>query len=497
MIETLTKVGLTTEVRPCDKTSLLIFIKAASEELLQAQVYRARLQDWLYGVRVTSPGKDMKKCFEEEPITDAERLRVVYLMITKPKSEGGAGIGPNTKRWKNVVSLFPLHDVEFNRSLLMRDWTKKLFLEAQDIEDIRLRFGEQIAFYFAFMQSYFRFLVFPAVFGTSVWLLFGNLHYVYGLGISIWSMVFFEYWKRKQEDLAVQWGVRGVSRIQNPRPQFYFEREMQDPITGEVVRYFPPLKRFARQLWQIPFALASTLALGGLYLVCFALEIFIKEVYPGPWKQWLAFLPTIILSVLLPVISAYLTNFAELLTDHENYETVDAHKAAKVQKIFVLNFITSYIPLILTSFVYVPFGRLLVPYLDIFQAASGDGEAVSAKVYQMDHDRLSNQVIYFTATAQVVNFATELILPWAKQRAARFYQDIKNERAVKSGKGGFKPNDAPEEHEFLTRVRHEAELDDYDVTVDYREMVVQFGRLRKGDRGHISPTTFGRLANGS
>ncbi|MDA4132976.1 MAG: anoctamin, partial [Thaumarchaeota archaeon] len=42
------------------------------------------------------------------------------------------------------------------------------------------------------------------------------------------------------------------------------------------------------------------------------------------------------------------------------------------------------------------------------------------------------------------------------------------------------PKDAPEEAAFLARVRNEAALDVYDVTVDYREMVIQYGRWPPG-----------------
>lgn len=44
-----------------------------------------------------------------------------------------------------------------------------------------------------------------------------------------------------------------------------------------------------------------------------------------------------------------------------------AHHAALVQKLFFINFLTSYIPLFITAFIYMPFGNLLVPYLDIFK----------------------------------------------------------------------------------------------------------------------------------
>jgi hypothetical protein len=334
-------VGFATEVRNGDTDSVLVFTKIVSEKLLHKQVYRYRLQDWLYGVRTSAPNKDIVTHLEEEPVTEAERLRLAYLLITKPKNEGGAGIAAKTGQWKYVDSIFPLHDHVFNKNWI-KEWSTKYKLEDSDLDQIRYKFGEQVAFYFAFLQSYSTFLLFPAAFGFGAWVLLGQFSWFYAIVNSLWSVVFFEYWKVKEVDLAIQWGVRGVSKIQQPRAQFQFEREAQDPVTGEIVRVYSPWKRLQNQLLQVPFALACVALLGSLIAVCFAIEIFITEVYNGPFKQYLVcapgsghqkqqsanrdlqtFVPTIILTALIPTLSTILTGFAEKLTSLENYETED------------------------------------------------------------------------------------------------------------------------------------------------------------------------------
>lgn len=150
------------------------------------------------------------------------------------------------------------------------------------------------------------------------------------------------------------------------------------------------------------------------------------------------------------------------------------------QKIFVVNFITSYTPLFLTAFVYMPFGNLLVPYLDIFKVTVeklSANQEITAQSFSINPDRLKKQTIYFTVTAQIVNFAMETVVPYAKRKVFRKVKEVQDEMAHKNEKGGLVPADAPEEADFLARVRNEAELDVYDVAVDYREMVVQFGML--------------------
>ena len=197
------------------------------------------------------------------------------------------------------------------------------------------------------------------------------------------------------------------------------------------------------------------------------------------------FLPTGLLTTLVPTLTTLLTGVAARLNEFENWETAESYDAAMIQKIFILNFITSYLPIFLTAFVYVPFGSLIVPYLDVFSLtarpfAENEKQLTAPQTgFEINPARLRKQVIYFTVTAQIVNFAMETVVPYLKRRGFYKYQQMKNERAAKKrgAAPGAKVNDSPEEAEFLARVRSEAELDVYDVTSDLREMVMQYGYL--------------------
>lgn len=127
---------------------------------------------------------------------------------------------------------------------------------------------------------------------------------------------------------------------------------------------------------------------------------------------------------------------------------------------------------------YVPFAKVLVPYLDVFQVTAQRFTAngkVETKAFQMDPDRLKKQIIYFTVTAQVVNFLVEGIVPIVKRKV---FKAVKEAHTEITHKNGHEHKDPEDEAAFLARVRNEAELDEYDVTTDYREMVVQFGKLQ-------------------
>lgn len=77
-------------------------------------------------------------------MSEAERYRIIYQMITNPREEGGAGITPKEGQWKNVESIFPLHDVAFNKSWI-KEWSMKTFLKVEDLDEIRNRFGEKVS----------------------------------------------------------------------------------------------------------------------------------------------------------------------------------------------------------------------------------------------------------------------------------------------------------------------------------------------------------------
>lgn len=293
-------------------------------------------------------------------------------------------------------------------------------------------------------------------------------------------MIFVEYWKRQEIDLAVRWGVRNVSSLQNRRAQFVHENEIEDPVTGEVVKFFPAWKRLARQSLQIPFALGASGLLSALYATVFAIEIFLSEVYNGPFKTVLVFLPTGLLSTLVPVFTSILTNIATKLTEFENYENESSYDAAMTQKVFIFNFICSYVPLFLTAFIYVPFGNYIVPHLDVFNLTVQPFDTTDEKIleaplaFQINPDRLKKQVIYFTVTAQIVNLALETIVPFLKRKVFRKAKEFQNKR---NGVIAAATADDADEKAFLKRVRNEAELDLYDVHTDLREMCMQFGYL--------------------
>lgn len=101
------------------------------------------MRDWLHGVRTAAPDRETKDALDQDPMYPAERLRILYQLITNPRQEGGAGITPQKGEWENVEALFPLHDRDFNRTW-MKKWASTSILKIEDLDEIRDRFGEKV-----------------------------------------------------------------------------------------------------------------------------------------------------------------------------------------------------------------------------------------------------------------------------------------------------------------------------------------------------------------
>jgi hypothetical protein len=60
----------------------------------------------------------------------------------------------------------------------------------------------------------------------------------------------------------------------------------------------------------------------------------------------------VLFSTLIPTFSGIYTRISKSLTNFENHRTDQAFENAFTQKIFVLNFLTGYMSLFLTAYVY-------------------------------------------------------------------------------------------------------------------------------------------------
>ncbi|CAM8899135.1 unnamed protein product [Rhodiola kirilowii] len=119
-----------------------------------------------------------------------------------------------------VKQVFPLH-VETTRKWLLRNWALNWWdFTEQPINEIQSYFGTKanIATYFAFLGMYTRWMLFPAVLGIIVQLVdFGSLQLlvlpVFFICVTLWAIMFFQFWKRKNSALLARWQLGSVGEL--------------------------------------------------------------------------------------------------------------------------------------------------------------------------------------------------------------------------------------------------------------------------------------------
>ncbi|KAG5926749.1 hypothetical protein E4U42_002985 [Claviceps africana] len=473
LLDCLEAAGLHAEVRPGYDQTILVFVKA-SEQLLGNAVYKQRVKDWLYGITQSHPGGD--KDTVVKALFESEDLLSLYHLIHWPKELGGAGITPQVGDWQHVKSMFPLHNEAVNQSLL-RHLSRRIILNFEDFDEIYHLHGTKVAFYFAFLQTYLMFMIFPAVTGLITWYFLPKYSLSYAILTGVWCTVFVEYWKLQEIDLSIRWKVRGVNKVKVNRPSFKYEKIIVDE-NGRTKHYFPKWKQISRQLLQIPFILLSTLALGLIICAFFVVEVLICETYEGPHQFILEYVPTILLAVCIPRISSALEGVATALTEYENHRTADDHEMSLTLKLFVLSIITNYLPILLTAFVYVPFGDEIIPHIKqlLEQLFPTFTSSLVFRPFRPDSDRLRTQVIALTVTGQLSDFFEENILPLIKYKLIDWYRDFRRAYTRDTMLITLTTDD-PNEADFLKRVRNQSMRSKYNVQDDIAEIVLQFGYL--------------------
>lgn len=135
--------------------------------------------------------------------------------------------------------------------------------------------------------------------------------------------------------------------------------------------------------------------------------------------------------------------------------------------------------LILTSYVYIPFGSILVPHilslLPSKHAARVSKTSPDKMMYAINATKLHTQIVAYTLTNQIVGAVIELAVPMLTRLVKEEVAHVQDKRS--KSRSNSPPPEADEEDEktFLERVRLEVTLPEYNTFADYAEMATQFG----------------------
>ncbi|KAL1580946.1 DUF590-domain-containing protein [Candida albicans] len=470
LIDLLYDKGFAAQIRPGDLDHLLVFVKLSSYKFSE-EAEKDLIKNYEFGVT----GKDDVL---------ASKLRIIYQYLTYPQSVGGCGITPNSGDWKFVTSIVPITNA-FNETTLVEDLKINVTQPNLSIATIKKTYGVEVALYFEYIKHYTFWLLLLSIIGLvshfrkdkrfSLTFAFINL---------LWGVLFLASWHRREQHLVNVWGVQNSHLIEEHNSELAKVNERYE----EKSTYFHANNtngfRFLKQLAFIPIALVFVGVLISYQLSCFCIEIFLTDIYDGPGKSLLTLLPTVLISVFVPILTIVYNTVTDIIIKWENHDNQYSKNNSILVKTFVLNFLTGYVPLIITSFIYLPFAHLVQPHLGDIKTtiATYAGEnrfytkyllkLKSQEEFKINQGRLDAQFFYFIVTNQVIQLVLKYILPLGLRFVFNFIETKIQKKPQLQTK-----DDNPDESIWLHNVRLSLKLPEYNVDDDFRGLVLQFGYL--------------------
>lgn len=435
-----------------------------------------------------------------DSLTPAERLRYTYRLVTGPTTESvasggvcGAGVRIHCSEFPNVIDMMPLHDVHFDRAWIQA-WSNVSVgtilsgISDEDIAHLRDNIGEHIALYFAFLNYYFKALAPAGTLGLIFWACGQSFSAMYSILLVIWATIFLEMWKIREQALAVRWGMTGVSRHATRNTSFQPSAIVNDKVTGEPTEVFEEWHRELRIIASLPVILIFILLLLSILTLNFLAEVITAEVYDGPGKAFVPLVPTVLYSTCIPLIMMTWNVTAKLLTKWENHATMRAHNGSLTLKLFGMQSLVTYAGLVLTAYVYIPYGERIIleifrrGYLtEIFRFVSGQEQFMMPRRlnFKISPQRLHSQLFALCVSGQIMNTVSEVLLPIGLRVLSQLHQRWTQRRQAESQPLSSEGSAAQQggEAKFLARVQAEFQLPVYDTFVDYAEMATQLGSI--------------------
>ena len=255
----------------------------------------------------------------------------------------------------------------------------------QPLDFIERYFGEQVTFYFAWLQHCANHLLVLTFFGLIVTICqlstdnFDHpLRPFFSMFVMIWTFFVLVNWRKRSNFLAHRWGSMDYKVQETPRPEFHGEYVV-DEITQEWVVKYPKWKRWLKYLISIPICVTFTGTVLLLILLVhanrdlqmesyvtqltdpnaepFKFELSLKNIGQKasiekiPLTRDLLFDPTFwvvmgalpaLLGLCIPIMNLILMRIAVVLNNFENYRTESEYRTHLIIKVFSFRFVSQF-----------------------------------------------------------------------------------------------------------------------------------------------------------
>lgn len=356
-----------------------------------------------------------------------------------------------------IESYTPKHNTEDKKKLWEKVKRNPIIFPANALRNY---YGEEVAFYFAWM-SFFTWSLLPiALFGAALFLhrpkgiTVDDSPYlpIYALLMALWTIVFIKCWRRREHEHALDWGTYNIEKAELIRTEFVGELR-KSPVTGKMEKYFPAWKRRIRYvisfLISLPFlclgvgAMILSLNLNG-YIHDRESPIYFQSLskYAEPggifaadneYYGWM--IPTISHSIVINMINKLYRFVATYCTDLENHRTEYHWNSSLTVKRVLFELFDCFLPLFYIAF------------------------------YQLNIIALRRELVGLFWGDEIRRLVTESIIPYLTEKFSGYQQ--KKKMAAHKKDDDKKIADLDVLENLL--------LEEYEQFDDYLEMVVQFG----------------------
>lgn len=364
-----------------------------------------------------------------------------------------------------LISVFPLHDEE-DLDRLHKAWSYSFLNPPLDM--IRDYFGESVALYWSFTETYTRFLALIAILGFAEFFCeYNGINYIYSnLLFAVFNLLslalFCEVWKRKASEHSFFWGTGGKLRRKPPRPEYRGELAT-NPVTGRQEMSYSGFKRIKKIFTvSLPVTVLCLVLAFALMLGSFEADRVMAELFLDPETGEMASdvlskialnLPSIIYSLSILVFNKIYLKLARRLTTWENHRTEEQHDTHITLKLITFEFVNTFLALFYLGF------------------------------YQQDLAALRSQLFTTLIVQQVVNQVQEVILPLLLHKPATVKFMHKMSKTIGALQKPVIKNiqgvvDLPADDERIRLVHHDTLADPLDTLHDdFMELWLQFGHV--------------------
>jgi len=360
----------------------------------------------------------------------------------------------------DLNGFFPLHE-NGKLAAMDKDWFK-CFVWGTSIFKVRDYFGESMAMYFLFMSHFIKWLIFPSIVGTAIFLAgvaYGTPDNYAGLlvciCISLWYVFFVHFWRRNEATHAVKWGSLSIGAVLEPTRPGFTGTSRINPVTGRIDRYYP----WSQRIWTV-IASYTVLAVSiiALMLVIGSLFFLRRIFHAHGGRQWFMVINAIVVEILNNVF----TWIAKKLTVWENYRTQSEHSNALLAKTVIFKFINCYISLYYIAFFKQNSAILGVPMQCMYNPRTEQNDCLTD---------LGWQLAIFIIIRLTLQNLIELGMPYFVQWYRRFTE---GRQFHSGGMAGLFSNPLTVMAD-MSSAEKQSKKEDYDLYEDMDEILLLYG----------------------